>query len=177
MFLPFTDIFNICQLKGCGESNCGSLLAAPIQGYLLGILSACLSALAGVYTEYLMKKNQDSLYWQNMQLYAYVSNFLTAFLLLWSYFDIHLMKLLHGELCFILSSARFGVLFNIVRLTVDDMRAGYSKGPWCYRLFHGYDLVTWLVVLNLAFTGLLVSWVMKYADNIVKVCLKPRHTC
>jgi drug/metabolite transporter (DMT)-like permease len=58
------------QVKGCGERNCGSLLAAPIPGYLLGILSACLSALAGVYTEYLMKKNQDSLYWQNMQLYA-----------------------------------------------------------------------------------------------------------
>jgi UDP-sugar transporter A1/2/3 len=61
---------SISQVKGCGDTNCGSLLAAPIQGYLLGILSACLSALAGVYTEYLMKKNQDSLYWQNMQLYA-----------------------------------------------------------------------------------------------------------
>lgn len=60
----------ISQVKGCGETNCGRLLAAPIQGYLLGILSACLSALAGVYTEYLMKKNQDSLFWQNMQLYS-----------------------------------------------------------------------------------------------------------
>lgn len=58
------------QVKDCGEINCGSLLAAPIEGYLLGILSACLSALAGIYTEFLMKKNQDSLYWQNMQLYA-----------------------------------------------------------------------------------------------------------
>ncbi|KAG0589992.1 hypothetical protein M758_1G061100 [Ceratodon purpureus] len=123
----------VSQVKGCGETNCGRLLAAPIQGYLLGILSACLSALAGVYTEYLMKKNQDSLYWQNMQLYA------------------------------------FGVLFNIARLTVDDIRTSFSKGPWWYRLFNGYDFVTWMVVLNLGFTGLLVSWVMKYADNIVKV--------
>ena len=33
--------------------------------------------------------------------------------------------------------------------------------PWC--------AVTWAVVCNLAFTGLLVSWIMKYADTIVKV--------
>lgn len=57
-------------MKGCGETNCGNLLAAPIQGYLLSILSSWLSALAGVYIEYLMKKNHNSLYWQNMQLYA-----------------------------------------------------------------------------------------------------------
>jgi len=123
----------VSQVKGCGETDCGSLLSAPLEGYLLGILSACLSALAGVYTEYLMKKNQDSLYWQNMQLYA------------------------------------FGVLFNMARLTVDDVRVSFAKGPWWLRLFNGYDLTTWLVVLNLGCTGLLVSWVMKYADNIVKV--------
>ncbi|KAI8546237.1 hypothetical protein RHMOL_Rhmol07G0101600 [Rhododendron molle] len=58
------------QVKGCGESSCEFLFSAPIQGYMLGILSACLSALAGVYTEFLMKKNNDSLYWQNVQLYA-----------------------------------------------------------------------------------------------------------
>lgn len=58
------------QVKGCGESLCESLFSAPIQGYMLGILSACLSASAGVYTEFLMKKNNDSLYWQNVQLYT-----------------------------------------------------------------------------------------------------------
>uniref|UniRef100_A0A7C8ZRC9 Uncharacterized protein n=1 Tax=Opuntia streptacantha TaxID=393608 RepID=A0A7C8ZRC9_OPUST len=51
------------QVKGCGEPSCDSLFSAPIQGYMLGILSACLSALAGVYTEFLIKKNNDSLYW------------------------------------------------------------------------------------------------------------------
>ncbi|GKU87983.1 hypothetical protein SLEP1_g2302 [Rubroshorea leprosula] len=61
------------QVKGCGEASCESLFSAPIQGYMFGILSACLSALAGVYTEFLMKKNNDSLYWQNVQLYTYVS--------------------------------------------------------------------------------------------------------
>ncbi|XP_048422655.1 CMP-sialic acid transporter 1 isoform X2 [Pyrus x bretschneideri] len=121
------------QVKGCGEASCDSLFSAPIQGYMLGILSACMSALAGVYTEFLMKKNNDSLYWQNVQLYT------------------------------------FGVIFNIARLGFDDFRGEFENGPWWQRLFNGYSLTTWLVVLNLGSTGLLVSWLMKYADNIVKV--------
>ncbi|KAM0978912.1 hypothetical protein ACFX15_014290 [Malus domestica] len=121
------------QVKGCGEVSCDSLFSAPIQGYMLGILSACMSALAGVYTEFLMKKNNDSLYWQNVQLYT------------------------------------FGVIFNVARLGFDDFRGEFENGPWWQRLFNGYSLTTWLVVLNLGSTGLLVSWLMKYADNIVKV--------
>ncbi|CAN8272810.1 unnamed protein product [Cochlearia groenlandica] len=121
------------QVKGCGEASCDSILTAPIQGYLLGILSASLSALAGIYTEFLMKRNNDSLYWQNLQLYT------------------------------------FGSLFNVARLIADDFRFGYEKGPWWQRIFDGYSITTWLVVLNLGSTGLLVSWLMKYADNIVKV--------
>lgn len=121
------------QIKGCGESSCDSVFSAPIQGYMFGVLSACLSALAGVYTEFLMKKNNDSLYWQNVQLYT------------------------------------FGVIFNMGKLILDDIRGGLENGPWWQRLFNGYSITTWLVVLNLGSTGLLVSWLMKYADNIVKV--------
>ncbi|KAL4203047.1 hypothetical protein AMTRI_Chr02g266590 [Amborella trichopoda] len=121
------------QVKGCGESSCDTLFSAPIQGYMLGILSACLSALAGVYTEFLMKKNNDSLYWQNVQLYT------------------------------------FGAIFNMMRLLLDDIHSGFEKGPWWQRLLNGYTITTWMVVLNLGTTGLLVSWLMKYADNIVKV--------
>ncbi|XP_028056757.1 CMP-sialic acid transporter 1-like isoform X2 [Camellia sinensis] len=121
------------QAKGCGEASCDSLFSSPIQGYMLGILSACLSALAGVYTEFLMKKNNDSLYWQNVQLYT------------------------------------FGAIFNMARLLLDDFRGGFHRGPWWQRLFNGYSITTWMVVLNLGSTGLLVSWLMKYADNIVKV--------
>ncbi|KAK9159643.1 hypothetical protein Syun_005984 [Stephania yunnanensis] len=112
------------QVKGCGEASCDSLFSAPLQGYMLGILSACLSALAGVYTEYLMKKNNDSL---------------------------------------------FGAIFNMARLLLDDFRGGFENGPWWQRLLNGYGLTTWMVVLNLGSTGLLVSWLMKYADNIVKL--------
>ncbi|XP_078439638.1 nucleotide-sugar transporter family protein [Wolffia australiana] len=121
------------QVKSCGEASCDSLFSAPMLGYILGILSACLSALAGVYTEFLMKKNSDSLYWQNVQLYA------------------------------------FGAVFNMLRLLCDDFRNGFERGPWWGRLVDGYSITTWLVVLNLGSTGLLVSWLMKYADNIVKV--------
>ncbi|CAN0925917.1 CMP-sialic acid transporter 1 [Linum grandiflorum] len=129
------------QVKGCGEGSCESLFSAPIQGYMLGVLSACLSALAGVYTEFLMKKNNDSLYWQNVQLYT------------------------------------FGVIFNMAKLIVDDFQSGFEKGPWWQRLFNGYSITTWLVVLNLGSTGLLVSWLMKYADNIVKTVFRKRGVC
>ncbi|KAK9280198.1 hypothetical protein L1049_013885 [Liquidambar formosana] len=121
------------QVKGCGEASCHFLFSAPIQGYMLGILSACLSALAGVYTEFLMKKNNDSLYWQNVQLYT------------------------------------FGAIFNMARLLLDDFKGGFEEGPWWQRLLKGYSITTWMVVLNLGSTGLLVSWLMKYSDNIVKV--------
>ena len=46
-------------------------LRAGVQGYALGTLSAFLSALAAVYTEWVMKRTSDSLYWQNMQLYSF----------------------------------------------------------------------------------------------------------
>nr|KYP71904.1 putative UDP-sugar transporter protein SLC35A4 [Cajanus cajan] len=127
------DITMSTRHKGCGEASCDSLFSAPIQGYMLGILSACLSALAGIYTEFLMKKNNDSLYWQNIQLYT------------------------------------FGTIFNMARLLMDDFRGGFENGPWWQRIFNGYTITTWLVVLNLGSTGLLVSWLMKHADNIVKV--------
>ncbi|CAK9165811.1 unnamed protein product [Ilex paraguariensis] len=55
----------------------------------------------------------------------------------------------------------------MTRLLVDDFRGGFEKGPWWQRLCIGYSITTWMVVLNLGSTGLLVSWLMKYADNIV----------
>jgi solute carrier family 35 (UDP-sugar transporter), member A1/2/3 len=52
-------------------SSSGGSFSAPLQGYVFGLLSATLSAVAAVYTEWVMKKNSDSLYWQNMQLYFF----------------------------------------------------------------------------------------------------------
>ena len=49
------------------------------QGYIYGCVSALLSAVAAVYTEWVLKKNNDTLYWQNMLLYGFGAffNFLT----------------------------------------------------------------------------------------------------
>ena len=45
----------------------------------------------------------------------------------------------------------------------------YAQSPRYPPADAGYTTITWLVVCNLAFSGLLVSWVMKFADSIVKV--------
>ncbi|KAL6842225.1 hypothetical protein ACP4OV_027873 [Aristida adscensionis] len=58
----------------------------------------------------------------------------------------------------------FGVLFNLVAICVQDYDAVMNKG-----FFHGYSFITVLMILNHALSGIAVSMVMKYADNIVKV--------
>lgn len=50
-------------------STLGRMFSSPWQGCSLAVLSAWLSAAAGVYTEFLMKRNSDSIFWQNLQLY------------------------------------------------------------------------------------------------------------
>lgn len=47
----------------------------PAQGYVFGVVSALLSALGAVYTEWVLKKNNDTLYWQNTLLYGFGSLF------------------------------------------------------------------------------------------------------
>uniref|UniRef100_A0A061R2A2 Cmp-sialic acid transporter 1-like n=2 Tax=Tetraselmis sp. GSL018 TaxID=582737 RepID=A0A061R2A2_9CHLO len=118
------------------QTDCGgaeATFSAPLEGYLFGLFSAFLSALAAVYTEWVMKKNDDCLYWQNIQLYT------------------------------------FGVIFNAVKLTLDDINVSFSNGLWVDKVFVNYNTATYFVVANLAFSGLLVSWIMKFADSIVKV--------
>mmetsp|Transcript_4734 Transcript_4734/g.8102 ORF Transcript_4734/g.8102 Transcript_4734/m.8102 type:complete len:349 (-) Transcript_4734:304-1350(-) len=104
----------------------------PLIGYALSFLLCLVASLAGVYTERVMKGNDDSIHWQNTQLYG------------------------------------FGVIFNIIRLSVDDAASAYHNGFWMITLLHGYSTTTWLVVCNLAFSGLLVSFIMKYVDVIAK---------
>ncbi|KAK2984461.1 hypothetical protein RJ640_026948, partial [Escallonia rubra] len=58
----------------------------------------------------------------------------------------------------------FGMAFNTVAILVQDFDAVVNKG-----FFHGYSLITVLMILNHALSGIAVSMVMKYADNIVKV--------
>ncbi|XVF01648.1 hypothetical protein REPUB_Repub04eG0106400 [Reevesia pubescens] len=58
----------------------------------------------------------------------------------------------------------FGMAFNAVAILIQDFDAVMNKG-----FFHGYSIITTLMILNHALSGIAVSMVMKYADNIVKV--------
>ncbi|KAK7830260.1 cmp-sialic acid transporter 4 [Quercus suber] len=58
----------------------------------------------------------------------------------------------------------FGMVFNAVAIVTQDFDAVMNKG-----FFYGYSFITVLMILNHALSGLAVSMVMKYADNIVKV--------
>ncbi|KAK9763466.1 hypothetical protein K7432_009817 [Basidiobolus ranarum] len=56
-----------------------------------------------------------------------------------------------------------GTVFSLVAMLINDGKAISVEG-----FFQGYDLLTWIVVLNQALGGLLVAVVVKYADNILK---------
>ena len=60
-----------------------------------------------------------------------------------------------------------------MKLSLFAPAGGDLHGLWITRIWTGYDWITWLVVLNLACSGLLVSWIMKHADSIVKVIRTP----
>ncbi|KAF7127591.1 hypothetical protein RHSIM_Rhsim11G0198300 [Rhododendron simsii] len=58
----------------------------------------------------------------------------------------------------------FGMGFNAIAILIQDFDAVMNKG-----FFHGYSLITTLMIINHALSGIAVSMVMNYADNIVKV--------
>ncbi|KAK1315446.1 CMP-sialic acid transporter 4 [Acorus calamus] len=58
----------------------------------------------------------------------------------------------------------FGMIFNAIAILTQDFDAVMNQG-----FFHGYSLITACMILNHALSGIAVSMVMKYADNIVKV--------
>jgi len=102
-------------------------LSAEMFGFMLCLLYAGLSALAGIFTEKLLKESKQPTHLQNMEIY------------MWS------------------------VLVNVWYAWHN------GKSVFTSSLFDGYDFMTWLVVINGALMGQCVSFVMKYADNVVKV--------
>ncbi|XP_059077125.1 CMP-sialic acid transporter 2 isoform X7 [Cryptomeria japonica] len=58
----------------------------------------------------------------------------------------------------------FGMIFNVGAMLTQDHDDIMNKG-----FFHGYSLITACMIINHALSGIAVSMVMKYADNIVKV--------
>mmetsp|Transcript_31783 Transcript_31783/g.38409 ORF Transcript_31783/g.38409 Transcript_31783/m.38409 type:complete len:341 (+) Transcript_31783:176-1198(+) len=58
----------------------------------------------------------------------------------------------------------FGIFFNVIAIFIYDRDAVAEKG-----FFHGYSPIVFVMILNHALSGIAVSMVMKFADNIVKV--------
>ncbi|XP_031473570.1 CMP-sialic acid transporter 2-like [Nymphaea colorata] len=58
----------------------------------------------------------------------------------------------------------FGMVFNVAAIFIQGFDVVLNKG-----FFHGYSLITTCMIINHALSGIAVSMVMKYADNIVKV--------
>ena len=134
-----------------------------------------------------MKRNSDSLYWQNMQLYTFGVAFNALGLILGD-LRAGAVRMSADTCCthlcaaytMLLESCCLSSAYHCLLQTADcrlqvqateaPQLAGFGSGLWLFRLFKGYDWVTVMVVANLAFSGLLVSWVMKFADSILKVC-------
>lgn len=58
----------------------------------------------------------------------------------------------------------FGIIFNALAIFTQDVDAIMNNG-----FFHGYTAITVCMITNHALSGIAVSLVMKFADNIVKV--------
>ena len=141
------------------------------QGYLFGLLSAFLSALAAVYTEWVMKRNNDSLYWQNIQLYTFGVIFNGLGLTVNNLRSGTQPRKSEGSLPWPSTLSAVKQPLCVCAYDCRAVCAGFQEGIWLTNMFHGYNLITFAVVANLAFSGLLVSWVMKFADSIMKVAL------
>ena len=116
-------------------------------GYFLGIGDACLSAFGGVYVEYVFKKHvNDSIHWQNLQMYAFGLLFNSARL---TYLDYR----------------KFGGWDD----SNDDFSGDDAVYAWPMTVFSGHSFISMCVVANLAFGGLLVSHIIKNVDAIAKV--------
>eukprot|EP00899_Mesostigma_viride_P013910 jgi/Mesvir1/2251/Mv11539-RA.4 len=58
----------------------------------------------------------------------------------------------------------FGIFFNVLAIFMQDSDQVIERG-----FFYGYTATTFVMICNHAMSGIAVSMVMKFADNIVKV--------
>lgn len=62
-------------LLGCAASQLRTsvreTLAQPLMGYVLVLTQCTISAVASIYTEWLLKRSSQSIYLQNLQMYVY----------------------------------------------------------------------------------------------------------
>ena len=175
--------------RGGGLNVNGASFSAPWKGYVLGLADACCSAAGAVYTEFLMKRNDDTIHWQNVQMYSFGLLFnvvrLTGEDVIKAFgaagggeaADVHWVGI-DGEGMLDGSSDGSGGGGDYLHddgagdgTEVDwlDWRRAVTAQLWFTRVFEGHGVFSTLVVLNLACAGLLISYVLKYVDAVAKV--------
>lgn len=110
--------------------------SSPLTGYLLVVVSAVASGAGGAFSEKLLKGKsfnqsktvQETIHWQNVQLYV------------------------------------FGLTFGLISLHLDEKGTGQPDQS----VFYGFNTYAYATVTTLAICGLLVSFILKYLDNIAK---------
>ncbi|XP_048241384.1 probable UDP-sugar transporter protein SLC35A4 [Haliotis rufescens] len=120
-----------------GMQNKASVWSGEIHLTVTGLLMMCaycwISGLAGVYTEYILKKQYEtSLHVQNTLLYT------------------------------------FGIVLNGGVWAVQEAVSG-KEGERRLNLFEGFTFKTWVIVVSLAFNGLIMSAIMKHGSNITRL--------
>jgi UDP-sugar transporter A1/2/3 len=112
---------------------------APFFGVVLSVISCCLSALAGIYNEKIMKdKASVSIHWQNLQLYTW-------------------------GIVFCLVGDRVN---TILRYYYPELFPDQAQPQG---FLSGYNVWAVIVVLNNMFMGLSISAILKFVDNIARV--------
>jgi hypothetical protein len=117
-----------------------------------------------------MKKNNDSLYFQNLQV-CYPPAIPVDRRpqwnreLRWQHAEaLNLHTEVVKSLCTLSFPLRlpqlygFGTIFNALRLCFDDASVGYENGSWLTSGLTGWNWITWTIAINFAFSGLFVSW-------------------
>ena len=76
----------------------------------------------------------------------------------------------------------WGVVVNAAGLAWADMRGGLPPGAWMRSFLQGYNAWAYGAILNLALSGLLVAWIMMWADmgsllKVVTDCASVAPSC
>ena len=119
-----------------GEEDRVKHQSSVLTGYSLVLVSAVASGAGGAFSEKLLKGKglnqansvQETIHWQNVQLYV------------------------------------FGLTFGLVCLYLD----GKGTGQPGQGVFYGFNAYAYATVTTLAICGLLVSFILKYLDNVAK---------
>ncbi|WVY90801.1 hypothetical protein V8G54_036315 [Vigna mungo] len=144
------------------NSNSDRVLQTPFQGWVMAIVMALLSGFAGVYTEAIIKKRPSrNINVQNFWLYIFGMCFNLVAMLVQDFDAVMNKGFFHGY-SFITVLMIFNHALRNIEESISDRNLRVKKnGRNCDTIDLSKKKTKW--------SGIAVSMVMKYADNIVKV--------